>query len=36
MRDQSKQEGDTQAIWVRRKGKIVNVGKYPQEDKDDK
>lgn len=26
---QSLQENDTQAIWIRRKGKVVNIGKYP-------
>lgn len=28
--DQSKEEGDNNAKWVRKNGKVVNVGKYPK------
>jgi hypothetical protein len=29
-KDQSKQEGDNLAVWIRRRGEVINVGKYPQ------
>ena len=25
----SKNEGDEHAIWIRRKGQVINIGKYP-------
>jgi hypothetical protein len=29
-KDLSKQEGDNLAVWIRRRGEVINVGKYPQ------
>lgn len=31
-REQARESGDDKAIWIRRKGRVVNVGKYPKEE----
>lgn len=30
-REQAKASGDDHALWIRRRGKLVNIGKYPKE-----
>ena len=34
--EESKKSGDQYAKWVRRRGKVVNIGQYPQDKKKEK
>ena len=30
-RELSKNEGDHHAVWIRRRGEVVNIGRYPRD-----